>query len=122
MYFSESYNNMTTQAYLMGIIRRSYLLFIILGLRLTNQLSVHDLRLLNLYIVGLIIFILFYPSLPDLTVRIVAYFQIVEAVIVVSLLSMIKSPINRILVISVVLALVVFKVFSFSRLESYAYL
>ncbi|EPN6882162.1 MULTISPECIES: EpsG family protein [unclassified Providencia] len=121
MYLSDDYNELSISAYLIGIIRRVYpILLFFLFYKKIKECPL-TLSLFNVYLFGFIMYLLNYPILQDVTIRISSYFILFEPVLVISILSKITSKKNYLLICSLILSLMYIKILIYSSLPAYQY-
>ncbi|EOB2820167.1 EpsG family protein [Vibrio vulnificus] len=121
MYLSNSYNEFSMSAYAVGIIRRIYPIFIVLLFYSSLSDDKLTMRIFNVYLFGFCVYLVNYPMLQDVTVRISSYFIMFEAVLISCVISRLKSRFNIVSIVIFVLILIYFKVFSYANLESFQY-
>ncbi|PMH74637.1 EpsG family protein [Vibrio cyclitrophicus] len=121
MYLSEDYNEFSISAYLIGILRRIYPVFFVFSCYHIYCKNSYGMKTLNVYLLGLAIYIATYPIFPDVTVRITSYFFIFESFLFVFIACSIKPKLNRVAFYSFVLFVMLYKIFQYSSLQSYSY-
>ncbi|ATD08972.1 EpsG family protein [Pseudoalteromonas piscicida] len=121
MYLSESYNQFSMEAYLNGLIRRVYPLFFVFLIFRFNLTDLFLKKLFSVYSFGFLFYLLNYPVLQDVTVRLSSYFLIFESVLVVYMFSKIQHVSNRLIFILVVLFVLLYKLFSYANNPDYNY-
>ncbi|WP_227009210.1 EpsG family protein [Pseudoalteromonas phenolica] len=121
MYFSQSYNELNSNAYLNGLLRRFYplvIFFIVFRFSSNNEIIK---KLLAVYLFGFIFYALNYPILQDVTVRLSSYFLMFECILTPLILLRVKYTFNRILFFVVILFVLVYKLHSYARIEDFHY-
>ncbi|AGS61650.1 TPA: EpsG family protein [Proteus mirabilis] len=123
MYLSESYNKFSIEAYIVGIIRRSYpivFVFILTKFNFKNDFFIK--KLFFIYIFGFILYLINYPLLQDITVRLSSYFIIFESVLVVYILINTKYMVNKIFYVTILFIILSYKLFTYASLPKYQYI
>ncbi|WP_272580776.1 EpsG family protein [Providencia sp. PROV266] len=121
MYLSESYNEFSLSAYIIGIIRRIYPLLLILIFRKNIERSHLIKGITNVYLLGFIIYLINYPVLQDITVRLSSYFLLFEAIIIVTILKNIQSKFNLYFIYSLVFIFIYLKLMNYANISTYHY-
>ncbi|WP_253643641.1 EpsG family protein [Vibrio splendidus] len=121
MYLSEGYNVFSLDAYIIGIIRRFYPIFLFLYFHRKFKSDYILTSSFNVYFFGFLIYAVNYPILQDVTVRFSSYFIMFEAIVVIRILMNLNHQINKIAILGIIFFIVYFKIFTYSSLDAYEY-
>lgn len=116
----ENSDNIVVQ-YVVGLLKRSIVLVLILLFRNTLFKNERFVYLFNLYLLGLIIYIATYLISPDFGVRFSTYYTIVDMVLVGNMLYLCKQNYQKIIIFVVISAMVIYKISTYAFLEPYLY-
>lgn len=107
--------------FLVGLIRRSIVLFFV-ALHYNRFKTITSAQyILNIYLVGFIIYALTYKISPDIGVRVSLYFTFFEVVIASNLLYRLNRLPNKVLIATVYLIVCFYKIYGYSSYEAYTY-
>lgn len=121
-YFSSDYNNATTAAYILGLLKRSIPLF--LCYYAIHQKKMKDpshFSFIKLYFFGFIFYATFYIQYPDIVVRVSSYFIVFDMVLYSIYFSLRLSTNEKLFSILTVLCVTFYKIFGYSQIPSYLF-
>lgn len=109
------------QAYIIGIIKRSVVVIFYLSIPLQIRQKSNLKNLMNIYIFGFIIYVIFYTINEDIGVRLGAYFLILEALIVSIFFQQKIHAYHKLLIFIVYSIEYVYKLIQYANLPEYSY-
>jgi len=118
--FDEKPTNLNN-LFLIGVAKRLVPIFLLVLFGYKWIRTQNSTLFINLYLVGLIIYILTYKISPNIGVRLSAYFTITELIIIPNILYVLRDKINRILVLSIIIGITFYKLYGYSVSETYVY-
>jgi len=109
------------QAYIIGIIKRSIVFLFYFSIpsimRQESQLK----NLMNIYIFGFLIYLVFYPINEDIGVRLSAYFLILEALILSIIFQQKIHIYHKLVIFFIICAIYIYKLIQYANLPEYSY-
>ena len=114
-------NTNSTDGYYVGMLRRSVLIILLLFYSRQFLIDKSNCLFVNIYIFGFIIYIATYRISPDIGVRLSSYFIIFEIIILGRLIWMIKSLLNRTVIVIFFVIISLYKIIGYMNDEAYNY-
>ena len=108
--------------FILGVCKRTIPLILIIIFSNKNLNSWENYNYyINIYLLGLGIYISTYTLSPDIGVRLSVYFTIVELILISKLLTSKLNMLNTLIVLSVITSIGFYKIHSYAVIESYKY-
>lgn len=121
IYLSSSYNKLSINSYILGTIRRGYPILLAIIFFKNIRLNRLAISIFKVYLVGFIIYLVNYPYLQDIAVRISSYFIIFEPILVVLILNSLKVRNNARILMLCILCLAYYRLSIYANLGPYQY-
>lgn len=107
--------------YTLGVFKRSIIFFCVLLVYKNFFNSEKNFYIFNVYLVGFIIYVFTYLVSPEFGVRLGTYFIVMDCILASSLISSSKSMFNKFFIAFVFVLIALYKIYSYSQIESYSY-
>jgi hypothetical protein len=110
-----------TDGYFIGLLRRLILIILLFFYSKRFLIDKSNCLFVNIYIIGLIIYITTYNISPDIGVRLSSYFIIFEIIIIGRLIWVIKSHLTRSVILVIFIIISLYKIIGYMKDETYNY-
>lgn len=120
-YYLSNNESATISSFLLGIIRRIIPLIIIIYFWPKFKLVQNIQFFINIYLVGLVIYLIFYWISVDVATRLSIYFLIYECIIISNIIFNIKSLTSRVIIVTFYFVVMGVKVFLINSNPTYQY-
>jgi len=120
-YVKNQQSIISANSYIVGILKRSILVVALALYGRRYLIDGNNYLFVNVYLLGLLIYISTYNISPDIGVRLSSYFTIFEIVIVGGLISSIRAWSSRIVIITTFVCVALYKIIGYMNDDSYNY-